>query len=65
MTPTDLISAAEAAELLNTPVNTFNRWVAAGRITPAHVMPGRTGARLYSRAEIARIASGPASERAS
>lgn len=47
-----LISSAEAAEILNYHVATINRMVAAGKLTPAIKLPGKTGAYLFNRADI-------------
>lgn len=43
-----LIGSAQAAKLLGIDRATFNRWVAAGRITPAVQFPGIRGARLFT-----------------
>lgn len=48
----DLIGSAEACELLGIDRATISRWVAAGRLTPAIELPGRTGTRLFKRADI-------------
>lgn len=53
MPPTDdLISTAEAASILDRPVATINRMAIDGRLPVAVQMPGRTGARLYRRADV-------------
>jgi len=36
---------------------TFNRWVKAGRLTPALTMPGLTGARLFDRRDVEALAA--------
>ena len=51
----DLIGSAEAAEVCGVDRATFNRWVVAGEIEPAVAMPGRTGARMFERADVERI----------
>jgi predicted site-specific integrase-resolvase len=51
----ELVGAAVAAELLSVDRSTLNRWVAAGRLTPHHALPGRTGARLYRRGDVERL----------
>lgn len=52
----DLLRSLEAAERLGIDRATFNRWVAAGRITPAVEFPGKRGARLFRRADVERLA---------
>ena len=59
-----LIGSAEAAELLGIDRATFNRWVLAGRITPAVEFPGKRGARLFERADVERIADGLTADKA-
>ena len=49
---TDLIPTAEVASLAGVAVKTIHRWVADGRITPAVVAPGPTGARLFDRRDV-------------
>jgi hypothetical protein len=39
------------------PRSTFLRWVKLGRLEPAHVMPGVSGAKLYRRADIEQLAA--------
>lgn len=53
--PTDLIPTAEAAETIGCTPSALSRWVAAGRITPAHKLPGRTGPFLFTPAEVQRV----------
>lgn len=50
------VSAAEAAAILRISRATLNRWAAAGTVSIVHEMPGRTGARLFDRAEIEALA---------
>lgn len=52
-----LMSTAEAAVTLKVSVATLNRWVAAGKLTPAMQYPGRTGARLYRREDVEALAA--------
>jgi excisionase family DNA binding protein len=52
----DLLRSLEAASLLGIDRATFNRWVAAGRIEPAVEFPGKTGARLFARADVEKLA---------
>ena len=51
-----LIGAAEAAVILGVDPATVVRWVHAEKLTPITKAPGQTGAWLFSRAEIARLA---------
>lgn len=51
-----LIGSAQAAKTFGVSRATFNRWVALGKITPHHDMEGETGARLYSLADIDKLA---------
>lgn len=48
----DLIGSAEAAEIHGIDRATFNRWVAAGRISPVVAFPGTRGARLFKRSDV-------------
>ena len=59
--PNDLIPTATVAELLDVSVATVNRWAAEGRLAPAHELPGRTGARLFSRRRVEQFAAKRAS----
>ena len=53
----DLVSSREALELLGlTDPSTISRWVAAGKLTPAHKLPGKTGAYLFNRADVEALA---------
>ena len=53
----DLVGSVEASEILRVPYSTFMRWVAKGRIEAAHVMPGVSGAKLYRRADVEKLAA--------
>ena len=53
----DLISSAEAAQILGVHRATFNRRVVAGLIIPAVSIPGPTGARLFHRSDIEAFAA--------
>ena len=48
----DLLSTAEVAALLGRRVGTINRWVRIGKLSPVVAMAGRTGARLFDRADV-------------
>jgi len=51
-----LITTAEAASILGRPIATVNRWALSGRLVPVTQLPGRTGARLYRRADVEALA---------
>jgi predicted site-specific integrase-resolvase len=53
---TDTLSSGEACAILDVDRSTLIRWVYKGIVKDAHKMPGDTGAYLFSRAEIARLA---------
>lgn len=50
-----LLSTAEAVAKLNIDRSTLTRWVAAGRIKPAHKLPGLRGAYLFDPTEVQRL----------
>jgi excisionase family DNA binding protein len=50
----DLLTTAQAAEILGKSVPTVNRWAAEGVLSPVQKLPGRTGAYLFTRDEIER-----------
>lgn len=52
----ELISTAEAAEILRRDVRTIHRWVESGRLTPAYKAPGIRGVRLFNRSDIDTLA---------
>jgi excisionase family DNA binding protein len=64
MANTDLLGTVEAAEIIGCERSTLSRWIAFGRILPAHKLPGRNGAVLFERAEVERAAEAYAAERA-
>lgn len=49
---TDLIGAAEAAEILGVSVATINRMAANGTLPTAAKLHGRTGAHIFNRATV-------------
>lgn len=65
MATTDLIPTVEAAELLGVKRSTLTRWVQSGRLDEAMKLPGETGARLFRRSDIDRLAAELAAEAAS
>jgi len=52
----DLIGAADAAEILKTSIRTVHRLTLEGELHSAMKMPGPTGAYLYERANVIRLA---------
>lgn len=48
----DLLSTAEAADMIGVAVATINRWAAKGKLPIAHKLPGDTGAHLYDRSDV-------------
>jgi hypothetical protein len=64
--PDDLIGSAETCRILdNIHAATLSRWVTAGRIFPAHKLPGKNGAFLFRRADVERLRDELAAEAAS
>lgn len=61
----DLVGSVEASRIIGIPYTTFMRWVADGRITPVHVNPGPTGAKIFRRADVNQLASDVKAEAAS
>lgn len=50
-----LLTTAQSAADLGVSLRTFGRLVNAGLIRPEMKLPGRTGARLFHRAEVERV----------
>lgn len=50
--PDDLLPTQEVARLFGKGVATINRWATEGHLSAAVQLPGRTGARLYRRADV-------------
>ena len=48
----DLIGSAEAGQILDKTPRTIQRMVASGVLTPVVTLPGKTGAHLFSRADV-------------
>ena len=57
MTEVELITAAEAGVILGRTPRTIQRLADAGTLTPAHKLPGRTGAYLFRRADVEALRS--------
>lgn len=53
----DLITADQAAEVIGVNRRTVTKWADNGRLPEAMRLPGGTGARLFDRAEVERVAS--------
>lgn len=51
----DLVGSREACRDLDVDKSTLTRWAADGTIAVAHRLPGKNGALLFDRAEIARL----------
>lgn len=51
-TDDDLIGTSEVCELRKVHRSTVKRWVDAGKLKPAHVLPGKTGAMLFKRTDV-------------
>lgn len=60
--PADLLTAAEAAARKGVQVTTINKWVARGKLVPAHEYPGkvRVAMRLFRPEDIDAIQVGAA-----
>lgn len=56
-TTASLVPSAEACELLFCDRSTLTRWVKAGRLAPALRLPGTTGAYLFNRSDVVRLAA--------
>lgn len=54
----DLVGSVEASRIAGIPYATFMRWVAQGVVEPVHVNPGPTGAKVFRRADILKLAAG-------
>jgi len=52
----ELLTTAQVAERVGKNVRTIGRWVEAGRLTPAHRLPGKTGALLFKSADVDELA---------
>lgn len=54
--PAELVTATEAAQILECTTRTITRYADAGTLRTAHKLPGRTGARLFRRGDVDRLA---------
>jgi hypothetical protein len=58
MPPTDEITTREALEILKLKEpSTISRYVAAGKLVPSRKLPRKTGAYLFWRADVERLAA--------
>lgn len=64
VTPDDLIGTVEAATILDKSPRTVKRFAFSGKLPPALKMSGDTGAYLFHRADVERLAAELAAERA-
>jgi excisionase family DNA binding protein len=48
----ELVTSAEAAELLAVDRSVIVRYVQSGKLVPARKLPGRTGSYLFARSDI-------------
>jgi excisionase family DNA binding protein len=61
----DLVGSDEAARLIGINRATLTRWVQAGKITPLMKLPGITGAVLFHRRDVEKLAAEPNAGKAS
>ena len=57
MTQNGLVTAAQVAAKYGVTSRTVNRWVHAGRLTPAQKLPTPTGAYLFHAADVEALAN--------
>ena len=57
MTQHGLMTAAEVAARYGVTARTVNRWVHAGRLTPAQKLPTPTGAYLFKASDVEALAA--------
>lgn len=53
----DLLSTVETADLIGVERSTVSKMVREARLTPAHKLPGPTGAFVFRRGEVERAAA--------
>lgn len=56
MNAAGLLSSSEVCDLVGFDRSTLSRWVQAGTAVAAMRLPGKTGAYLFTPAEVARLA---------
>ena len=56
--PSQLIGAAEAAEILKLDRSTLNRWISRQIITPLAKLDGPRGVYVFDRADVLQLAQG-------
>jgi predicted site-specific integrase-resolvase len=56
--PSQLIGAAEAAEILGLERSTLTRWIQRERIKPLTQLDGKRGAYVFDRADVVSISQG-------
>ncbi len=61
----NVIGVSDSAEIIGCSVSTVKRYVDSGRLAPVHQLPGRTGAYLFAREDIERLARLRAAEKQS
>lgn len=57
MTNHEPMGSKEACRVLDVDRATLTRWAAAGRVVVVHKLPGRNGAFLFDRDDVARLAA--------
>ncbi len=55
-TPPDYLATVEACERIGIDRSTLSRWIKDGTAVPAMRLPGKTGAYLFTPAEVDRLA---------
>jgi excisionase family DNA binding protein len=55
-TPPTLLSTVQACERIRIDRSTLSRWIKDGTAQPAMRLPGKTGAYLFTEAEVERLA---------
>jgi excisionase family DNA binding protein len=58
--PSQLIGAAEAAEILGLERSTLTRWIHARKIQPLAQLDGKRGAYVFDRADVVSLSQGKA-----
>lgn len=61
----ELLTSSQAGHILNLSARTIQRMADAGEIPLVQKLPGRNGARLFSRVDIERIAAARSEQAAS